>query len=393
MNFTLVCDIMMDLEGSIRPAIYLARELNAIGHNVSMMSPMMSREVEDHLSALGITPVNLHTTLAAKSSGLSMLWLETWAREAFLRLNSRHAINESSTVINFSQVISAPSLVWYLQGPPSLALKDMEKELSPSLRMMYDLLRPVINYADVKLVSRMDRRSTLVIANSKFCASMYSSFGVKTDYVIYPPIDCQTFRPSTSTPLSDYVLTYLGKETKFSVLKNVADLGLKIKAFGSKTRFIPKGLLKHPNVQFLGRVSTKELVDLYSNALFTMFPFTHEPFGYVPLESMACGTPVLTYDSQGPSEYVVNAHTGWLVRTDSELVRKSIELWKEEYPSQTRTNCVKAALKFDRRTYVEQWLEIVWKLCWDQTVFPRGEDHNNVALKALTQTEELTALS
>jgi hypothetical protein len=394
MNFTLVCDIMMDLEGSIRPATYLARELNARGHNVSMMSPMMSKEVEDHLSAIGITPVNLHASLAAKSSGLSMLWLETWAREAFLRLNSRHVINEFSTVINFSQVISAPSLVWYLQGPPSLALKDMEKELSPSLRMMYDLLRPVINYADVKLVSRMDRRSRLVIANSKFCASMYSSFGVKTDCIIYPPIDCQTFRPSTSTPLSDYVLTYLGKETKFSILRNVADLGLKIKAFGSKTPFIPKGLLKHPNVQFLGRVSTKELVDLYSNALFTMFPFTHEPFGYVPLESMACGTPTLTYDFQGPSEYVVNAHTGWLVRTDQEFVQKSMELWKEEYPSLTRTNCVKAALKFDKRTYIEQWLEILGKLCEDQTVFPICKDHNNdVALKALTQTEELRALS
>jgi hypothetical protein len=394
MDFTLVCDIMMDLEGSIRPAMYLARELNARGHIVSMMSPLMSTEVEDHLSAIGITPVNLHASLAAKSSGLSMLWLETWAREAFLRLNSRHAIEESSRVVNFSQVISAPSLIWYLQGPPSLALKDMEKELSPSLRMMYDLLRPVINYADVKLVSRMDRRSRLVIANSKFCASMYSGFGVKTDCVIYPPIDCQTFRPSTSTPFSDYVLTYLGKETKFSILKSVADFGIKIKAFGSKTPFIPEGLLKHPNVEFLGRVSTKELVDLYSNALFTVFPFTHEPFGYVPLESMACGTPVLTYDFQGPSEYVVDAYTGWLVHTDGELLQKSIELWKEEYPLQTRTDCVKVALKFDRRTYIEQWLEILGKLCEDRTVFRRHKDHDNdVALKALTHTKELKAFS
>ncbi|MGA3191690.1 MAG: glycosyltransferase family 4 protein [Candidatus Bathyarchaeia archaeon] len=369
MNFTLVCDLMMDLEGSIRPAMYLARELKARGHSVSIMSPMMSREVEDRLSAIGIIPLNLHAKLAAKSSGLSILWLETWAREAFLRLNSRRAIDESSRVINFSQVISAPSLVWYLQGPPSLALRDMEKELSPSFRIVYDFLRPVIDYADGKLASRMDRGSNLVIANSKFCASMYSSLGVKTDCIIYPPIDCQTFRPSTSTPSSDYVLTYFGKETKFSIVKNVADLGLKIKAFGAKTPFIPEGLLKHPNVEFLGRVSTKELLDLYSNALFTMFPFTHEPFGYVPLESMACGTPVLTYDCQGPSEYVVNDHTGWLVHTDAELLQRSVELWKEQYPSETRTNCVKAASKFDKRQYLEQWLEIIGKLSEDRTLF------------------------
>jgi glycosyltransferase involved in cell wall biosynthesis len=341
--------------------MYLARELNARGHSVSMMSPMMSREVEDRLSAIGIIPINLHAKLAAKSSGLSVLWLETWAREAFLRLNSRRAIDESSRVINFSQVISVPSLVWYLQGPPSLALKDMEKELSPSFRIVYDFFRPVINYADGKLASRMDKRSTLVIANSKFCASMYSSLGVKTDCIIYPPIDCETFRPSTSTPSSDYVLTYLGKETKFSTVKNVADFGLKIKAFGAKTRSIPEGILKHSNVEFLGRVSTKELLDLYSNALFTIFPFTHEPFGYVPLESMACGTPVLTYDFQGPSEYVADAHTGWLVHTDGELVQKSIELWKEQYPSEIRTNCVKAASKFDKKVYARKWREIIEK--------------------------------
>ena len=369
MNFTLVCDIMMDSEGSIRPAMYLARELNARGHSVSMMSPMISREVEDRLSAFGIIPINLHAKLAAKSSGLSVLWLETWAREAFLRLNSRRAIDDSSRVINFSQVISVPSLVWYLQGPPSLALKDMEKELSPSLRIVYDFLRPVINYADGKLASRMDKGSTVVIANSKFCASMYSSLGVKTDCIIYPPIDCETFRPSTSTPSSDYVLTYLGKETKFSIVKNVADFGLKIKAFGAKTRFIPEGLLKHPNVEFLGRVSTKELLDLYSNALFTMFPFTHEPFGYVPLESMACGTPVLTYDFQGPSEYVADDRTGWLVHTDGELVQKSVELWKERYPSETRDNCVKAASKFDKRQYLDQWSEILGKLTEDRMLF------------------------
>ena len=325
----MACDIMLDLEGSVRPAMYLANELIAKGHHVSMISPIMTDAVKEHLSAIGIAPISLDARLATRNSGPSILWFETWAREAFLRLNSRHVVNGSSMMINFSQVISVPSSVWYLQGPPSTALRDMEKELSMGLRIAYDLLKPVIGYADEKLVSRMGRTSVLVIANSKFCASMYSDFGVKVDQVIYPPIECQTFRPTTSRPSSDYVLAYFGKETKFSVVKSVADMGIKIKAFGSKTRFIPENLLRHPNVEFLGKVDTSELVDLYTNALFTLFPFTHEPFGYVPLESMACGTPTLTFDIQGPSEYILNNHTGWLVRTDEELTQKGVELWKE----------------------------------------------------------------
>ena len=363
LDVTLVCDIMMDLEGSIRPAMYLASELVAKGYTVSMMSPIMSDDVEERLRVSGIMPINLRAKLTAKNSGLSMLWFETWVREALLKLNSRRIDNDSSVMINFSQVVSVPSLAWYLQGPPSVALKDMERELSSGFRIAYNFLKPVIEYADKRLVSRMGRVSALVIANSKFCASMYSKFGVKVYDVIYPPIDCQTFRPSTSNPSSDYVLTYFGKETKFSVVKRVADVGVKIRAFGSKTPFIRRDLLEHSNVEFLGRVSTSELVDEYSNALFTLFPFTHEPFGYVPLESMACGTPVLTHNMQGPSEYVVDGRTGWLVDTDEEFVYKALELWKGGYPSRMRLNCVETASKFDKKHYLEKWLKVLEHLC------------------------------
>jgi hypothetical protein len=93
------------------------------------MSPLMSDVVEERLRANGIVPINLRAKLFVKNLGSSLLWFEAWAREAFLKLNSRR-INNGSCVLNFSQVISVPSSVWYLQGPPSLALRDMEKELS-----------------------------------------------------------------------------------------------------------------------------------------------------------------------------------------------------------------------------------------------------------------------
>lgn len=375
MDFTLVCDIMLDLEGSIRPAAYLADALVAKGYSVCVMSPIMSDDVEKSLREGGITPVNLHARLAAKSSGLSLLWLETWVREAFFSLNSRRAVNNSAVSVNFSQVVSVPASVWYLQGPPSVALKDIEEELSGGFRVAYSFLRPVIEYADVRLVNRMANVSTLVIANSKFCASMYSGFGVGVDGVIYPPVDCETFSPSVSRPSSDYVLTYFGKETKFSVVKKVADVGVKVKAFGCKTPFISKSLRRHPNIEFLGRVTLPELVDAYSNALFTLFPFTHEPFGYVPVESMACGTPVLTSNMQGPSEYVVHDRTGWLADRDEEFVEKAVELWKEAYPSGMRQNCVKTASKFDRRIYLEKWLQVLSGFIESKGVSSDGVSH------------------
>jgi len=202
LDFVFACDVMMDLGGSIRPAMYLASELILRGHRVSVVSPLMSDVVEEGLRANGIVPINLRARLVVKNFGSSLLWLEAWAREAFLKLNSRR-INNGSCILNFSQVISAPSLVWYLQGPPSIALKDVERELSVGFRVAYNVLKNFIEHADGKLVSRMGETSQFIIANSKFCASMYSKFGVKVQDVIYPPIDCQIFHPSTANPSSN----------------------------------------------------------------------------------------------------------------------------------------------------------------------------------------------
>ncbi|MEM1543792.1 MAG: glycosyltransferase [Candidatus Bathyarchaeia archaeon] len=188
---------------------------------------------------------------------------------------------------------------------------------------------------------------------------MYSKFGLKIYGVIYPPLDRRIFHPSTKRPSGDYVLTYFGKETKFSVIKRVADLGVKIKAFGSKTSFIDRRLLKNPNIEFLGRISTSDLVDAYSNALFTLFPFTHEPFGYIPLESMACGTPTLTYGMQGPGEYIIDGESGWLASDDEDIVNKAVEIWRGGYPSKIRERCVEMAKAFDRKIYTERWLELL----------------------------------
>lgn len=119
---------------------------------------------------------------------------------------------------------------------------------------------------------------------------------------------------------------------------------MKVKAFGSKAPYIPKCLLKHPNIEFLGRVSDEELIDLYSNVLFTLFTFTHEPFGYVPVESMACGTPVLTYNRQGPRESVIDGTTSWLANSDEELVGLALKMWREGYSTQTNTHITPSIL-------------------------------------------------
>jgi glycosyltransferase involved in cell wall biosynthesis len=252
----------------------------------------------------------------------------------------------------------APSHIFYAQGPVTCLLEDAIRELPLTLRFIGTVIRPLLKHAERSSLKRA-LRDAYVIANSKYCAKMYEDWGIKVDSIIYPPLDCEQFKPTTSRPSSDYALAYVGKETKYSLLRRVADLGVRIKAFGSKAPYVPKQLLRHPNIEFLGRVSDEELIDLYSNALFTLFTFTHEPFGYVPVESMACRTPVLTYNRQGPRESVVNGVTGWLVNSDEELVDLAVKTWREGYPSWMRSRCRERALEFDAKVIAGKWLEVL----------------------------------
>jgi glycosyltransferase involved in cell wall biosynthesis len=226
---------------------------------------------------------------------------------------------------------------------------------------VYKLFARHFEVLEIRLIKKFKNSSRVFVANSGFCASMYEDLNVPVDMIIYPPLDCKLFQPSTEKPSSDYVLTHLGiygKEGDFRIVKAIADAGVQVKVFG-RTAFTPDFLKNHKNLNFLGAVYDQELVELYSNALYTLFAFSHEPFGYIPIESNACGTPVVTYDKQGPSETVLNMKTGWQEHTDQQLVRRALSLWKDKYPSRLRTECRNRALMFDATRIAEKWFTLL----------------------------------
>jgi glycosyltransferase involved in cell wall biosynthesis len=78
-----------------------------------------------------------------------------------------------------------------------------------------------------------------------------------------------------------------------------------------------------PRVRFIGYVSDEQLPALYTGALVFVYPSLYEGFGLPPLESMACGTPVVT--SRGSSLEEVVGESAFLVDpTNSDAIAEGI---------------------------------------------------------------------
>ncbi|HVU59626.1 MAG TPA: glycosyltransferase [Candidatus Saccharimonadales bacterium] len=76
---------------------------------------------------------------------------------------------------------------------------------------------------------------------------------------------------------------------------------------------IAKELGIHRRVRFLGAKKQEEIAPYYVAADACVVPSLYEPFGIVPLEAMACGTPVIASRTGGLQYTVIDSKTGYLV--------------------------------------------------------------------------------
>lgn len=77
------------------------------------------------------------------------------------------------------------------------------------------------------------------------------------------------------------------------------------------------------DAQYLGEVPYEQKLRLLADAKATLFPIRwNEPFGLVMLESLACGTPVLSFAEGASPEVVADGRTGWLCADESEMAAR-----------------------------------------------------------------------
>ncbi len=176
--------------------------------------------------------------------------------------------------------------------------------------------------------------------------------------VIYPPIDDIFY--SDLEPISKESRKYYLLVSRMVPYKKI-DLAIKAFNFLQKRLIIigkgsEESRLKKmamDNIEFVGSVNDKELINYYRKAKAVLFP-QDEDFGLVPVESQACGTPVIAYGKGGALETVIHKKTGILFEQQTEdcLVEAIKEFEQLDIDYQ---ECISQSKKFSSDKFIKNF--------------------------------------
>ncbi|MBU1256554.1 glycosyltransferase, partial [Patescibacteria group bacterium] len=111
-------------------------------------------------------------------------------------------------------------------------------------------------------------------------------------------------------------------------------------------------------IELMGRVDDKKLPGLFAGAIGFIALARDEDFGITPVESMACGTPVIAFNGGGFKESVVDGVTGVLINdTDEKTIGKAVK--KILNTKWDKKALWKQARKFSRERFEEEIRKVI----------------------------------
>lgn len=159
---------------------------------------------------------------------------------------------------------------------------------------------------DVSSAARVDH----FVANSRFISARIHRVYGREAAVVHPPVDLDQYGLAERPVEREYYL-FVSELVPYKradlAIEAFAGLDLPLKVVGQGGEFARLSRNLPPNVEMLGRV--EDLAELYRGARALIFP-AEEDFGIVPVEAMACGTPVIAYGRGGVLDSVRDGVTG-----------------------------------------------------------------------------------
>ncbi len=279
---------------------------------------------------------------------------------------SKYDIVLSDSASYAKGVITNPETlhICYMHTPMRYAWDDCQKYTQdfgfPNLIKRF--VPFAMNYIRIWDKSSADRVDKF-IANSNFVAKRIKKYYRKNAIVINPPVSIDNFYISSSRASYFLMVGRLIAYKRHDIaIKAFNELGLPLKIIGRGPEIKRLKKLAGPNIEFLERVSEKDLPKYYAECQAFIFP-QEEDFGIVAMEAMASGRPLIAYYGGDIPEHMEDGKTGifFYSQNPEDIIRAVKKFRDEDYdPEYIRSR----SLKFDRkifkdkiRKYIESELE------------------------------------
>jgi glycosyltransferase involved in cell wall biosynthesis len=239
----------------------------------------------------------------------------------------------------FLKYIKKPT-IYYCQQPlrsHEVILKNISQKIN---RNYAQWIRSIWHKYFISRVLKIEKEnasfSKYILVNSYFSReSILKSYGLNS-FVSYLGVDTKIFTqrdiPKENFVLSvgncgpakgfDFIINSLRhinfkKRPKFIIVSNSIDIRWK--------DYLEQLAIKvGVNLEVRNLIQDNELVLLYNKAKLVLYAPYLEPFGLVPLEAMACGTPVIAVREGGVRESIVHDETGILTERDEDMFAKTV---------------------------------------------------------------------
>jgi glycosyltransferase involved in cell wall biosynthesis len=202
-------------------------------------------------------------------------------------------------------------------------------------------------------------RPDVLLAASKTVQHRIELYWRRQSEIAYPPVDDFWFESTNHQPLTTnhsshfLVVSSLVRYKRIDLAIatcNELKKPLTIVGDGPDRSRLEK--MAGPTITFAGYATDEELKKHYTSAHTVIFP-GDEDFGLVPLEAMACGTPVIAFRSGGALETIIEGETGeFFSEPTSESLQQALQ--KLEQKKYSTDALVSQAKKFSRKSFEEK---------------------------------------
>lgn len=286
---------------------------------------------------------------------------EAAIRSFLLRFEKFDIINPHIFPNTFVSLRYGARTVWYCHGPLR-AIYDLKPYLAKDLKALSKLFF-MSHHALLELLDKTAlMRISKILTNSYVTKRRINSIYKRDPAIVYPGINSNLFKKNA---FEDFLL-FVGGLSRFSnepnkrpdlainAMKFLKDKRLYVVGEGSQKSFLEAN--SPSNVKFLGNVSEGSLIDLYSRCLAVIYPSFDEEFGFVPIEAMASGKPVIACsDGGGVCETVAHKETGFLVKPDPKDIATAVKKLDDSVLlAKMSEKCVQRALFFSEERFVEE---------------------------------------